>query len=135
MKFTKLNHDYYFDIERIVRKIAEENNIKDVSKINIRLSKEAGFVKFAIIDDWAEYPEDTNDWEGADTYKHGPYVYNIVYNTVTPESAEIGDYADSGFEVQGATADDMDDLISQLDDYGFYQDNNSDLLSELSFST
>lgn len=58
MKSVKLSHDNYFDIEQIIRKVAKENNIKDISKINIRLSKEEGFVKFAIIDDWADYPED-----------------------------------------------------------------------------
>lgn len=99
MKSVKLSHNNYFDIERVIRKIAEENDIKNISKINIKLSKEVGYVKFAIIDDWAEYPEDTADWEGADddktnkdeTKSSGPR-YTIYYKDGIKMNGEGIDY-------------------------------------------
>lgn len=144
MKSVKLSHDNYFDIEQIIRRVAEENNIKDISKINIKLSKEEGFVKFAIVDDWAEYDEEGDeilhtqgveeDEEVVLTPKHGPYEFRITYQTVTPESAEIGDYEDQGWELQDGYAEDIDDLIHQLEDYGFYEDVGHSL-DELRFNT
>ena len=58
MSTIKLSHDNYFDIEQIIKKIAEENNIKDVKSIKIRLSKDSGIIKFAVIDDWADFDEE-----------------------------------------------------------------------------
>lgn len=47
MKSIKLSHNNYFDIEQIIRKIAEENDIKDIKNVQVKLSKEEGLVKFS----------------------------------------------------------------------------------------
>ena len=135
MTSIKLSNDNYFDIEQIIRKIAKEHNIKNISKVNINLFKDNGFMKFAIVDPWEDIPEDFGEKGGEYSIGDGPYIYNITYDIVTPESAEIGDYEDSGFEIQDAEADDMDDLIHQLEDYGFAEDNRPGSLDELTFST
>lgn len=150
MKTIKLNYDDYFDIEQIVKKIASENKIENVSEVNIKLFKEKlydSLIKFAIIDPWADYDAEGNEirytQETEEEFeaeseengsKHGPYEFRITYQTVTEESAEIGDYADQGWELQDGHADDMDDLIYELDRYGFYEDTGHGL-NELRFNT
>ena len=144
MKTVKLTPNEYFSVEQIIKKIAKDNGLDSVSKVTVSLNKESGIVKFAIIDDWADYDEEGKEilhTQGIeedseeDGSKYGPYEFRITYQTVTPESAEVGEYEDQGWELQDGQADDMDDLIHQLDNYGFYQDNSPGILDELSFST
>jgi hypothetical protein len=146
VKTIKLSHNNYFDIEQIIRKVAEENKIENIESLQIQLSKDNGVVKFAIIDDWEDIPEDfgenldedsgeDSEEDSEEESSYGPYRFNIYYNIVTPESAEIGDFEESGNEVLDGYAEDMDDLINQLEDYGFAQDNNSTATDRLSFDT
>ena len=121
MKSVKLSHDNYFDIERVIRKVAEKNNIKDISKINIHLSKDECVVKFAIIDDWAEYPEDTNDWESADedkvedeTKSSGPR-YTIYYSGGLNMNGQGIDYIiDNEFEDKMDTDKGLEAILEDL---------------------
>ena len=43
--------------------------------------------------------------------------FSITYQTVTPESAEFGEAADSGFMVEAYEPDDIQDLISLINNY------------------
>ena len=70
---VKLEKESYKQLEEIAKKIASENKIENVENIQIKLSKDNGVVKFAIIDDWAEYPE-VEDWEGADEDETDPEI-------------------------------------------------------------
>ena len=54
----KLEKKSYQKLEEIIKKIASKNKIENVENIEIKLSKESGIVKFAIIDDWADNAED-----------------------------------------------------------------------------
>jgi len=47
--------------------------------------------------------------------------YSITYSTITPESCEIGDFEDTGFEIE-PTTDDLDSIISTAQDLGIFQD-------------
>jgi len=46
----------YKSIEEVVKKIASENEIKNVSGVNIKLSKEKGLIKFAIDKNKTRFP-------------------------------------------------------------------------------
>lgn len=47
----KLEKESYEQLETIVKKVAEENKIENVSGIEIKLSKETGVVKFSLEDE------------------------------------------------------------------------------------
>lgn len=43
---VNLDHDSYFEIERVVRKIASANNINDVESVELVLKSNSGLIKF-----------------------------------------------------------------------------------------
>ena len=135
-----LEKESHEKIEEIIKKIASENKIENVSGVQIKLSKENGIVKFAIIDDCADYDEEgkeiryTQDTEEEDEDEF-QYEFRITYQIVTPESAEAGEYEEQGWELPSGRADDIDDLINQLENYGFSNDDRPDSSDELTFST
>ena len=140
----KLEKESHEKLEEIIKKIASENKIENVKSVQIKLSKENGIVRFAVIDDWADYDEkgeeirytqETEEDSKEGESEYGPYKFRITYQIVTPESAEEGDFEDQGWHDQDGYAEDMNDLINQLDQVGFAQDNRPDILDELSFDT
>lgn len=48
-----------------------------------------------------------------------PLEYSVTYTTVTPESAEYGDFEDSGFEIESITFDYFVELVEYLESNGF----------------
>jgi hypothetical protein len=94
MKSVKLSYDNYFDIEQIIKKIAEENNINNISKININLTKDAGYVKFAVIDDWESDKEDPAE-------KDATLLKEMMYD----------------FQIDAVTAEKIIELTSSLASY------------------
>lgn len=49
------------------------------------------------------------------------YKYSITYQTVTPESAEDGDYADNGYVIQDEVEELQDILQEAVNRYGIYE--------------
>ena len=45
--------------------------------------------------------------------------YSITYQIITPESAEMGDYSDQGYERYDETADSFRELVNLVKDRGF----------------
>ena len=45
--------------------------------------------------------------------------FSVTYTTVTPESAEYGDFEDSGFEIESITFDYFAELVGYLESNGF----------------
>ena len=66
----KLEKESFENLEEIIKKIASENKIENVENIEIKLSKESGTVKFAIIDDWTDDVEHSHEDEYEQTV-HG----------------------------------------------------------------
>ena len=52
--------------------------------------------------------------------------YSITFTTITPESAEHGDFADTGFEVEDDT-DTLRDLLDIAENHGIVQNSTNDL--------
>ncbi len=50
---------------------------------------------------------------------------NVTFQTVTPESAEYGDYADSGFITENMEFDDFADMVSYVESNGYSLSNAS----------
>ena len=48
---------------------------------------------------------------------HAPYVVSITYDVTTPESAEQGDFAETGFEREPAPMT-LRETVQALDNYG-----------------
>lgn len=44
---------------------------------------------------------------------------NVTFQTVTPESADHGDYADSGFVAENMEFDDFADMVSYVESNGY----------------
>ena len=57
----KLEKESYEKLETIIKKIAQDNKIENVSSIEIKLSKENGTVKFAIVKMWSSITEHSPD--------------------------------------------------------------------------
>ena len=59
----KLEKESYEKLEEVVKKIASENKIENVSGVQIKLSKENGVVKFAIGDDLINEENAYKEWD------------------------------------------------------------------------
>lgn len=46
--------------------------------------------------------------------------YSITYQVISPESVEIGEFEDQGFEIQDAFLDDFRDLVNLIKNKGFF---------------
>ena len=46
-------------------------------------------------------------------------VYNVTYDITTPESAEQGEFEESGFEHEGYHAENVADVLYLIEQYGF----------------
>ena len=51
--------------------------------------------------------------------------YSICYATITPESAEFGEYSDSGF-IEKDTEGTLSEFIADVEQYGCFYTSNSD---------
>ena len=55
----------------------------------------------------------------------GRLTLNVTYNTITPESAEIGDFEDTGFEERGLKFDDLHEMVDYILDEGAIEPSSS----------
>ena len=77
----KLEKESFEKLETVIKKIASENKIENVSGVQIKLSKENGIVKFAIIDDWA----DDDDSSGEEYSKMQELMDGFQIDAITAE--------------------------------------------------
>jgi len=47
----ELDDDSYFDVERVIKKIADENDIKNVKSVEVDLTSNKGLIKFNQVKD------------------------------------------------------------------------------------
>jgi len=96
-------------IDEITNKVVERNQDQLVDI----LGKE-GARKFA--QDMLPGQEELFDEED---YQSAPYLVSKTYEIITPESSELGDFEETGFEYQNETMD-REDLIREIEDEGFH---------------
>jgi len=60
-KAFELVGDDYFNMEQAVRKIAEENGIKNVEGVSLSVTATEGIIKFKIAEDKEEKEDDDSD--------------------------------------------------------------------------
>lgn len=61
--------------------------------------------------------------------KIDPLAFSVTYQTVTPESAEHGDFEDRGFEHDLITFDTFEELVDYMESNGFNNPSSSPIES------